>query len=98
MTYNSDMIRSFKNKGLRLFAETGDARKLSVENAGRVRRILLQINAATKPEDMNLPGLRFHELSGDRKGTYAVNASGNYRITFRWEAPDAIEVDLEDYH
>ncbi|SFU84788.1 proteic killer suppression protein [Methylobacterium sp. 174MFSha1.1] len=92
------MIRSFSHKGLRLFAETGDTRKLSVENTNRVRRILVQLEAATSPEDMNLPGYRFHGLSGSRKGTYAVNASGNYRITFRWDAPDAIDVDLEDYH
>lgn len=98
MPYICGMIRSFSNKGLRLFAETGDPRKLSIENAGRVRRILAQLDAATKPEDMNLPGYRFHQLGGDRKGTYAVTASGNYRITFRWDAPDVIDVDLEDYH
>lgn len=92
------MIRSFSSKGLRLFAETGDPKKLSVENVGRVRRILVQLEAATSPEDIDLPGYRFHELSGSRKGTYAIEASGNYRITFRWDAPDVIDVDLEDYH
>jgi plasmid maintenance system killer protein len=25
-------------------------------------------------------------------------ASGNYRITFGWDAKDAINIDLEDYH
>lgn len=92
------MIRSFRSKALRQFIETGDARKLSVENAGRVRRILAQIEAATRPEDLNVPGLRFHELKGERRGTFAVNASGNYRITFRWDGQDAVDVDLEDYH
>ena len=54
-------------------------------------------DAATVPEDMNLPGYRFHGLKGSPK-RYAVDASGNYRVTWEWEAPDAIEVDLEDYH
>ncbi len=92
------MIRSFRSKGLALFAHTGSAKKLSVEHVGRVARVLNQLNAATKPDDMNLPGNRFHALTGDRAGTYAVNASGNYRITFCWDGQDAVDVDLEDYH
>lgn len=92
------MIRSFRSKTLRLFAETGEARRLSVPNAGRVRRILNELEAARTPEDMNLPGYRFHALKGDRKGAYAVDASGNYRITFRCDGADAVDVDLEDYH
>lgn len=84
--------------GLRLFAETGDPKKLGVENVTRVRRILVQLGAATSPEDMNLPGYRVHELSGSRIGTHAVQASGNHRITFHWDAPDVTNVDLEGYH
>ena len=32
------------------------------------------------------------------KGAFAVDASGNWRITFRWDGKDAVDVDLEDYH
>jgi proteic killer suppression protein len=92
------MIRSFKSKALRLFAENGDARKLSVPNAGRVQRILNALDVAKAPEDMNLPGYRFHPLKGARTGAFAVDASGNYRVTFRFDGEDAVEVDLEDYH
>ena len=92
------MIRSFKSKALHLFAVTGDARKLSVPNAKRVRQILLALDIAKSPDEMNTPGLRFHALKGDRKGTFAVDASGNYRITFGWNGEDATDVDLEDYH
>ena len=92
------MIRFFRSKALRLFAETGDARKLSVRNERQVRQILLSLNAAVPPEAMDLPGLRFHELKGDRQSTHAVNASGNYRVTFEWDGTDAVDVDLEDYH
>ena len=92
------MIRSFRSKALRQFAETGDARRLSVPNARRVRQILLALNMAKRPEEMDTPGLRFHGLKGDRRGSFAVDASGNYRITFRWNGEHAIDVDLEDYH
>ncbi len=47
---------------------------------------------------MNLPGYKFHGLKGDRKGTYAVSVSGNWRITFRFAEGDAVDVNLEDYH
>lgn len=90
------MIRSFRNKGLRRFAEKGDASKLSVENADRVRRILARLDVATKPEEMNLPGYYFHVLKSD--GRYSVRVTGNWRLTFAWEDDDALDVDLEDYH
>ena len=92
------MIRSFRSKALRRFVEHGDASKLSVPNVARVERILARLDAAVLPEDMNLPGFRFHGLKGRDKGRYAVDASGNWRITFGWDGKDAVEVDLKDYH
>jgi toxin HigB-1 len=92
------MIRTFRSKALRNFAVRGDPSKLSVPNVDRVRRILARLNAAVRPQDMNLPGYRFHLLKGSGKGRYAVDASGNWRITFGWDGEDAVEVDLEDYH
>lgn len=92
------MIRSFRGKALRRFAETGDASRLSVRNPDRIRRILARLDAAERPEDMNLPGFRFHGLKGPQRGRYAVDASGNWRVTFGWSDGDAVDVDLEDYH
>jgi proteic killer suppression protein len=92
------VIRSFRSKALKRFAERGDASKLSVPNIRRVTIILVHLGAAVSPDDMNLPGYRFHGLKGRDKGRYAVDASGNWRVTFGWDGKDAIEVDLEDYH
>jgi proteic killer suppression protein len=92
------VIRSFRNKGLERFASKGDPAKLSVQNLARITRILDALRNAGRPEDMNIPGWRFHRLQGDQKGRYAVDASGNWRITFGWDGEDAVEVDLEDYH
>ena len=47
---------------------------------------------------MDLPGLRLHELTGSRKGTWSVTVSGNWRVTFRFEGGDAEIVNYEDYH
>lgn len=92
------MIRSFRSKALRRMAEQGDASKLSVTNVRRVETILARLDASLAAEDMNLPGYRFHGLKGRDKGRFAVDASGNWRITFGWDGKDAVDVDLEDYH
>lgn len=92
------MIRSFRSKALRRLAEQGDTSKLSVPNLRRVETILARLEGALAPEDLNLPGYRWHGLKGKDKGRYAVDASGNWRITFAWDGRNAIDVDLEDYH
>ena len=92
------MIRSFRSKALKRLAERGDASKLSVPNVRRVEIILVRLDSAKRPEQMNAPGLRFHSLKGRDKGRFAVDASGNWRITFAWDGQDAVDVDLEDYH
>ena len=66
------MIRSFRNKALKLFAGSGDASKLSVKNRERVGRILAQLDESVSPEEMNIAGWRFHSLKGHDKGRYAV--------------------------
>ncbi len=97
MPYNVSMIKTYASKALEAFATEGDGSKLPVQNHNRVRRILLALDAATKPEDMHLPGFRFHGLNTKPK-RYTVDASGNYRITWAWDDGDAIDVDIEDYH
>ncbi|MBI2152269.1 MAG: type II toxin-antitoxin system RelE/ParE family toxin [Candidatus Rokubacteria bacterium] len=42
--------------------------------------------------------LDLHPLRGDRKGTWAVSVSGNWRVTFKFVGKDADFVDYEDYH
>ena len=92
------MIRSFSHRGLKAFFERDDARKLPADRVDRINRILDRLDAAKVPQDMNLPGWGFHGLKGNRKGTYAVEVSGNWRLTFKFDGEHAIDVDLEDYH
>lgn len=98
MPYTPPMIKTFCDKALEAFWSTGETRKLSVQNTARLRRILMSLDAATKPEDMNLPSFHFHGLEGERNGCYSVRITGNWRVTLGWENADAINVRLEDYH
>jgi proteic killer suppression protein len=92
------MIRGFRHKGLERFFAKGDYRGIPGQHAARLERMLDRLDAAKHPADMNLPGYRFHPLKGDRKGTCAVWVSGNWRLTFRFDGEDAIDLNLEDYH
>ena len=92
------MIRSFRHKGLERYFTRSDRSGIDRRQSERILRLLDRLDAAMKPEDMNLPGYRFHRLKGDRKRAFSVSVSGNWRITFRFEDGDAVDVNLEDYH
>jgi len=92
------MIRSFKHKGLEKYFLKGTKSGIQAKHAPRLRLILGRLNAATNPKDMDLPGLKLHELRGKKKGIWSVWVSGNWRITFRFNGKDAELVDYEDYH
>ncbi len=92
------MIIGFKHKGLERFFTRGSNAGIQPKHADRLRLILGRLQASSCPQDMNLPGLGLHELSGERKGHWAVKVSGNWRVTFHFDGKDAEAVDYEDYH
>jgi len=92
------MILTFKHRGLERYFKKGDHRGIIAKTEVRTERILDRLDTVVRPDDMKIPGFKFHQLSGIRKGTYAVTVTGNWRITFRFDGKDAIDVDLEDYH
>ena len=92
------MITSFRHKGLRQLLESGKSKAVAQDLENRILKILDYLDAAETVHDMNVAGLRLHELKGDRKGTWSVAVSGNWRITFSFREGDAFDVDLEDYH
>ena len=92
------MIKSFEHKGLQAFFETGSKAGIQPHHAPKLARQLARLNAATAPEDMNLPGWRLHPLVGSLTGHYSVSVNGNWRLTFRFDGADAVLVDYQDYH
>ena len=92
------MIRHFRHKGLEQFFTTGSVSGIRPAHAAKLALVLARLDAARTPLDLRLPGLRLHQLVGDRSGTWSVRVSGNWRITFRFDGRDVIAVDYEDYH
>jgi len=92
------MIVSFKHRGLKRLYEKGDRRRINPLHLERIELILADLDAAENIVHLRRPGYRLHELHGRRAGCYAVDVSGNWRIVFRFEAGQAADVDLVDYH
>lgn len=92
------MIKSFKNKGLKLLFETGNHKGVNPAHVKRLRLILARLDATQTPDDMNLPGLNLHPLKGNLKEFWSVTVSGNWRVIFRFQNSNIVEVDYDDYH
>jgi toxin HigB-1 len=92
------MIRSYRHKGLQLFAETGSKAGIQPAHAKKLRNLLTALDAAGRVADMNAPGYGLHALHGNLEGHWAVSVSGNWRLTFSFQDEDAILVDYQDYH
>jgi proteic killer suppression protein len=92
------MIHNFRHKGLKQLFESGISAGVNPQQVPRLRRILALLETSETLDDMDLPGLNLHELKGERKGTWSVKVSGNWRVTFKIKQGDAIDVNYEDYH
>jgi proteic killer suppression protein len=91
-------IARFRHKGLARFYTRGTTAGVQAKHAKRLRLILGRLGVAKEPRDMGLPGMNLHPLKGDRHGTWTVDVSGNWRVTFRFAGPDVTDVNYEDYH
>jgi proteic killer suppression protein len=92
------VIASIRHKGLERFFYDGDQRAIPAAYRARIGRLMDRLDVCVKPQDMDLPGYKFHPLKGKREGTYAVTVSGNLRMTFQFADRNAVHLDLEDYH
>jgi proteic killer suppression protein len=92
------VIRSFRHKGLEKFFLTGGKGGITIAHEKRLRLILGRLDAAHEPQDMDLPGLRLHKLTGKLKGYWTVEVSGNWRVIFEFYQHAAWNVDYVDYH
>ena len=92
------MITSFKHRGLKALYDGRTARRIAPEHLQRVRDILAVLDRSRASDDMNIPGFRLHPLKGKLKNNWAVWVSRNWRVTFRFEAGHAKDVDYLDYH
>lgn len=96
--YTLFVIKSFIHKGLKRFYETGKVSGIQASHKKRLRMQLSALDTASEIDDMDIPGYRLHPMRGKRKGIWAIDVSGNWRLIFQFKDGDVYILDYEDYH
>lgn len=66
--------------------------------AGKLTRILTELDSATSLADLRNPEFRLHPLKGNLAGYWSIRLTGNWRVIFRFSDGEALGVELIDYH
>ena len=92
------MIKTFADKDTEdLF--NGDRVRRFVDIEKVARRKLAQLHAAAKLDFLRVPsGNRLEALKGDRAGQHSIRINDQFRVCFRWQDGDALDVEIVDYH
>ena len=92
------MIKTFRCRDTEaLFNGKRIARFVNFERAAL--RKLEQLDLAQVIEDMRAPpGNRLEALKGDRIGQWSVRINDQWRVCFRFEDGNALDVEIADYH
>jgi toxin HigB-1 len=94
-------IRNVLHRGLRRFIARDDASGLPPAVVERVRTIVTFLQEMEDPGELrDVPGWRVHRLTGDRRGTWSLTVTRNWRLTFRIDrtAKEIFDLNYEDYH
>lgn len=93
------MIRSFSDKDAERLFTTGTARRLPPDIWRRAMMRLYQLDAASAVGHLRQPpSNRLEALSGDRASQWSIRINSQWRLCFRFEAGDAFDVEIVDYH
>jgi toxin HigB-1 len=92
------MIRNFRDSETLIVYQTGRSRKFGAIARAAARR-LGDIDFARAVEELREPpGNRLEKLKGNREGQWSIRINDQYRICFRWEGTDALDVEIVDCH
>jgi proteic killer suppression protein len=94
-------IRNVVHRGLRRLIERDDPSGLAPVVVERVRNIVTFLEEMDNAKELrDVPGWRVHQLTGDKRGTWSLTVTRNWRITFRIDQVEReiIDLNFEDYH
>ena len=92
-------IRNVVHRGLRRFIEDDDAAGLQPAVVPKLRRIVSFLQDMEREEELRtVPSWKAHQLAGDRKGTWSLFVTKNWRITLRVVQTEIVDLNYEDYH
>ena len=93
------MIISFGNSDTESVWNGVRVKKLPLEIQNIGRRKLRMLNNSVNLADLRIPPAnRLEKLSGTWKDFYSIRINDQWRIIFQWNAGNATEVEIIDYH
>ena len=93
------MIKNFANAETKKIWNEERSRRLPQDIQQRALNKLAVLSQARDLNDLRVPPAnRLEALSGNRKGQHSIRINQQWRICFRWEAGDAYDVEIVDYH
>jgi proteic killer suppression protein len=93
------MIASFGSKETEQIWLGNAVKGFPLEMQTVARRKLRMINNAANIQDLTIPPAnRLEKLSGRGKDFYSIRVNDQWRIIFKWQAGNATEVEVIDYH
>lgn len=93
------MITSFGNSETEQVWLGNRVKKLPMEIQNTGRRKLRMLNNSVDLADLRIPPAnRLEKLSGKLKDFYSIRINDQWRIIFKWNAGNAFDVEIIDYH
>ena len=93
------MITSFGNSETEKVWNGIRVKKLAAEIQNIGRRKLRMLNNSLDLADLRIPpSNRLEKLSGKLKEFYSIRINDQWRIIFKWNSGNALEVEIIDYH
>ncbi|MGA3212811.1 MAG: type II toxin-antitoxin system RelE/ParE family toxin [Terriglobales bacterium] len=94
------VIKSFADKNVERFWETGKSRGMPPANLRRatLRKLVLLDDAAVLDDLRVPPSNHLEALRRDRDGQYSIRINEQFRICFVWRDGNCYEVEIVDYH
>jgi len=92
------MIESFRCKDTEALFK-GDCPRRFLAIRPQAERKLQMLDKAAALQDLRSPpGNRLEALQGDRKGQWSIRINDQWRICFRFDGKNALDVEIVDYH
>jgi len=92
-------IKSFVHKGLKRLYVDDSPKGMPPDSVNKLRAMLSFLQDMQDPDRLrSFPLWKAHQLTGQRKGVWSLHVTRNWRLTFRIQDDEILDIDYEDYH
>ena len=91
-------IRNILHRGVRRLFLHDDAKAVPPAAVDKLRKMPAFLQDIATPDELHAISIwKAHRPAGDRRGVRSLHVTRNWRLTFRVDGNEIIDIDLEDY-